>query len=146
MFNQSQKVELGEFLDIMAGSKEVGLVIAKDTEELEDFNRSMNDSGFKRVEEIADLFKFSKTFVTINENMSKDVYDFVVQYPTGQIEIFDKELMQSQIFSPDYNRSVVLLVIKNDLNKLRSRGFNLLSLVGPAYQSREEAGLSMEQV
>jgi len=43
--------------------------------------------------------------------------------------------MRSETFSPDYhNLGIVLLVAKDDLNKLQAKGFDMLSAVGPAYQ------------
>jgi len=136
MRNQTKNASISEFLAVMAGSKEIGLAIAKDNKELESFAQAMDDMDFKHVEEISDLVKFPKTYLTVREDMDKNVYDFAVQYPTGQVEIFDKELMRSQTFSPDYkNLSLVFLVAKDDLNKLKTKGFELLSCVGPAYQS-----------
>lgn len=136
MRNQTKNASISEFLAVMAGSKEIGLAIAKDNKELESFAQAMDDMDFKHVEEISDLVKFPKTYLTVREDMDKNVYDFAVQYPTGQVEIFDKELMRSQTFSPDYkNLSLVFLVAKDDLNKLQTKGFELLSCVGPAYQS-----------
>jgi len=136
MVNQTKNTPISEFLAIMTGSKEIGLVIAGDDKELEDFSRSMDGEGFRQVEGISDLLKSPKTYLRIGEDMDKNVYDFVVQYPTGQVEIFDKEFMRSETFSPDYhNQRLVLLVAKDDLNKLRAMGFDLLSAVGPAYQS-----------
>jgi len=120
----------------MQGGKEVGLVIAKNDEELAGFAKAMDGFDFKRSENIADLFKFSKTYFVITEDMDKDVYDFIVQYPTGQVEIFDKKLMRSQTLSPDYkNSAIVLLVDKDNLNKIQEKGFDLLSSAGPAFQA-----------
>jgi len=120
----------------MTGSKEIGLAIARDDKELKDFSRSMDGEGFRQVEGISDLLKSPKTYMRIGKTLDKNVYDFVVQYPTGQVEIFDKEFMRSETFSPDYhNQGLVLLVAKDDLNKLQAKGFDLLSAVGPAYQS-----------
>ena len=120
----------------MAGSKEIGLAIAKDNKELESFAQAMDDMDFKHVEEISDLVKFPKAYLTVREDMDKNIYDFAVQYPTGQVEIFDKGLMQPQTFSPDYkNLGIVFLVTKDDLSKLQTKGFGLLSYVGLTYQS-----------
>lgn len=136
MITQTKIPSLEEFLTVTAGSKEMGLIIAKDASELEGFVRSLDGMGFKRSEKVADLSKLQKSYFVIDEGVAKDAYDFAVQYPSGQVEIFDKELMQSQSFSPDYGSlNLVLLVVKDDLNKLQTKGFDLLSAVGPAFQS-----------
>ncbi len=136
MATETKNSSLEEFLAVTAGSKDMGLIIAKDEGELESLARSLDGMGFKRSKQIAELPKLQKAYFVVNESASKDAYDFAVQYPTGQVEIFDKEQMQSQSFSPDYGSlNFVLLVAKDDLNKLQTKGFDLLSAVGPAFQS-----------
>ena len=136
MTTQTKTPSLEEFLSVTAGSKEMGLIIAKNASESEGFVRSLGGMGFERSEKISDLSKLQKSYLVIHEDTAKDAYDFAVQYPSGQVEIFDKEQMQSQSFSPDYgNLNLVLLVVKDDLNKLQTKGFDLLSAVGPAFQS-----------
>lgn len=136
MSTTSNKASIEEFLSIMIGSREVGLAIAKNEAEISDFAKSMDRFDFKRSENIFDLFKSPKTYLVINENIDKDVYDFIVQYPTGQVEIFNKKLMQSQTLSPDYkNSAIVLLVEKNNLNKIQEKGFDILGVTGPAFQA-----------
>lgn len=131
----NNKTSIEEFLSVVVGAKEVGLVIAKDNEELLNFVEEMDSAGFKRSGNTADLLNPPKTYFVADENLEKDVYDFIVQYPTGQVEIFDKKLMQSQTFSPDYKDSaIVLLIDKNNLNKIQEKGFDLLSVTGPAFQ------------
>lgn len=131
----SNKASIEEFLSVLMGSREVGLVIAKNEAEISSFAKAMDRFDFKRSENIADLFKFPKTYFVVDGNLDKDVYDFIVQYSTGQVEIFDKKLMQSLTLSPDYkNSAIVLLVDKDNLNKIQEKGFDLLSSTGPAFQ------------
>jgi len=136
MSTTSNKASIEEFLSVMIGSREVGLVIAKNEAEISSLTKAMDRSDFKRSENISDLLKSPKTYLVADENIDKDVYDFVVQYPTGQVEIFDKKLMQSQTLSPDYkNSAIVLLVEKNNLNKIQEKGFDILGVAGPAFQA-----------
>lgn len=131
----SNKESIEEFLSVIIGSREVGLVIAKNEAEISSFAKAMDRFDFKRSENIADLFKSPKTYFVADGNLDKDVYDFIVQYSTGQVEIFDKKLMQSLTLSPDYkNSAIVLLVDKDNLNKIQEKGFDLLSSTGPAFQ------------
>lgn len=136
MSTTSNKASIEEFLSVMIGSKEVGLVIAKNEAEISSFAKAMDGFDFKRSENISDLLKAPKTYLVADENIDKDVYDFIVQYPTGQVEIFNKKLMQSQTLSPDYkNSAIVLLVEKNNLNKIQEKGFDILGVAGPAFQA-----------
>ena len=136
MSHTSNPKSIEEFLSVMQGGKEVGIIIAQDEAELSSFARALDRFDFKRAENIFDLLKFSKTYLVAGQDMDKGAYDFIVQYPTGQVEIFNKELMQSQTLTPDYkNSAIVLLVDKSNLNKIQEKGFDLLAVAGPAFQS-----------
>jgi len=125
-----------QIISIIKNSKEPGLIIAKDDAELLDFVRIMNEQGLKQSRNIDDLLKTSETYFILKEDLDKDMYDFIVQYPTGQIQVFNKELMKSEIVFPDYENSALILVITKDtLRKISSKGFDILSITGPAYQS-----------
>ncbi len=136
MSHTSNPTSIEEFLSWMTGSREVGLAVAKDQTEFENFAEALNRNGFKKSENVLGLLEVKKTYFIADQNTAKDIYDFVVQYPTGQIEIFDKKIMQSRTFSPSYkDLAVVLLVDQDNLNKLQAKGFNFLSASGPAYRS-----------
>ena len=133
---ETENKEFTDFLKATFGQKEVGLIIAQDRDQLSDCSGAMESEGFKRSDNISDLFNSAKTYLVAGENMSKDFYDFLIQYPTGQVEIFDNNVMESKTFSPDYtNGCVIFLVLKEDLNKLQDKGWNILANCGPAYQS-----------
>jgi len=133
---QTKNAALKEFLAATMGLKEVGLAIAKNATELSGFAKAMNEAGFKQVASCAQFLQYPKTYFVVHQNIDKDIYDFIVQYPTGQVQIFDKEDVRSQTFSPDYkNSATVLLVQKDNLNKIQEMGFDLLSATGLAYQS-----------
>jgi len=135
MTNQTIKKSFKEFIDILANSKEVGLVIAKNQKELDNFSRLLEDAGFNKAVDIANVFESQKTYIVVDKDIEKNVYDLAIQYPTGQVEIFDNKNMQSRVFFPDYHSTIVLLVAQDVLNKIQTRGFNFLSVVGPAYRS-----------
>lgn len=128
--------EFKAFLKASAGQKEVGLVIAQNRDEMSEFSSIMEKEGLERSDNISDLLRKPKTYLYIDENMAKEVYDFLVQYPTGQVEIFDNTEMKSKSVSPDYkNGCVILLSTKEDVGKLREKGWDILANSGPAYQS-----------
>jgi len=135
MATQTTTAPLNDFLDTLAGSKEVGLVIAENQKELQNFSRLLDDAGFNKSIGIVNVFESQKSYIVVDEDMGKSVYDFAIQYPTGQVEIFDNKDMRSKVFSPDYYSAIVLLVVKDVLNNLQTKGFDLLSAAGPAYRS-----------
>lgn len=127
---------LKEFLTVTAGSKEMGLIIAKDSDELARFIKSLDKKGLKRSEKVYDLSKLQKSYFVIDEVATKDAYDFAVQYPTRSVKLFNKDTMRIETFFPDYSTlNLVLLIVKDDLNKIQTKNFDLLSAVGPVYKA-----------
>lgn len=110
------------------------MAVAKNEDELKELSRSLNEFGFKEADTVSDLLD-SKSYIVVKEDSGKIVYDFAAQYPTGQIEIFNKEKMQSKVFAPDYANSIVLLIEEKDLKSLSAKGLDLLLVAGPAYRN-----------
>ena len=125
---------LYDFLETASG-REVALAVAEDENELKEFSRRMNELGFKEAETVPDLLSRSKSYIVAKEGTGKNIYDFAVQYPTGQVEVFNKDEMQSRVLSPDYENKAVLLISEKDLSKLLAGGLDLLSATGPVYRS-----------
>lgn len=129
-----------EFLKYTLSQKEVSLAIAQDEAELNKFVEILQSHGFRQTIDTTELFKYvtipSKVFFIARGNLPKDIYDFIVQYPTGQIEIFDKRNLKSKIVTPVYNGvSVVLLITKSSLKQIQEAEFQILNHVGVTYQS-----------
>jgi len=123
------------FLSAVQRSKDIGLILVKNESESADFEKIMLENGFKESKNITDLLNSKKTFFTVRENFDKDIYDFMVQYPTSQVEIFNKKEMKSQFLNPDYANSAFIFIIdKKGLDGLRAEGFNIMPIVGPVYQ------------
>lgn len=129
-----------DFLKYANSQKEVSLALAKDEAELTELAQKLEGQGYRQAVDTSDLFKQitqpSKSFFIAKESLSKDMYDFAVQYPTGQVEIYDKFNLKSQTVVPSYKDvSVVFLMTKDTLKKSQDAGFMLLEQVGITYQS-----------
>ncbi len=129
-----------DFLKYTLSQKEVSVAIAKDETELQQLVKSLEADSFRQAIDTADLFKHitksSKVFVIVKDKLSKDLYDFMIQYPTGQVEIYDKFNLKSQLVAPVYDKvSVVFIVTKDALKKTEELGYQMLEHVGIAYQS-----------
>lgn len=128
------------FIKFISSQKEISLVVAKDEVELSGFVKILEDEGFNQTLDTLDLFKFintpSKVFFVIKETLSKDMYDFMVQYPTGQVEIYDKFNLKSQTVIPTYKDvSIIFIITKETLKKTQESGFHVLEQVGMTYQN-----------
>lgn len=131
---------IDDFLKFALSQKDVSLAIAKDDSELTELMTKLEENGFRQAVDTSDLFKqmtqSSKSFFVAKESLSKDMYDFVVQYPTGQVEIYDKFNLKSQTAIPSYKDvTIIFLITKEVLKKTQEAGFMLLENVGITYQS-----------
>lgn len=131
---------ISDFLKFSKSSQEVSLIIANDNAEQEQFSNELVKDGFKEAESISELLNAietsSKTYFLVGEYLPKDFYDFLLQYPTGQIDIFDKKTMKSEIAIPLYRDvSIVFIITKSNLSQVQRGEFDLLSHVGMAYQN-----------
>jgi len=128
------------FLTHSIASKEVSLAIAKDEAEEQEFIVSLETNGFKKAVDANDFVhqvaKNKKLYLMARENLRKDLYDCIVQYPTGAIDLFNSVSMKSQVINPSYeDSSVVLVITKYHLSQVLKHGFDLLSHTGMAYQT-----------
>lgn len=129
-----------DFLKHVTSQKEASLMIAKDANELSEFKSLLINNYFKQANHISQLLAYADTptkiFFVLSGELSKDVYDFIVQYPTGQIEIFDKDKAKWLITKPNYqDSSIIFILTKEDLDKIQQQGFQLLENAGITYQA-----------
>ncbi len=129
-----------DFLSFTHHQKEVSVVIAKNEAELKELKNTLDSQGFMQLADSPELLRYvsapSKVYFLIHGNLPKRVYDFLVQYPTGQIEIFDKSQMKSTLIKPVYKDvSVILLLTKEQLISIQKGGYQILEHTGLAYQS-----------
>ena len=129
-----------EYLHFAKSQKEVGLMIAENDKELKEFEKELILLNFSKSNNIIDLGKSlkkqGKNYMVLKNEDLKNVYDFLIQYPTGQIEIFNQELMKSDIIIPEYSKNTVLFVVtKEILLKIKDEGYDLLSYAGLTYQN-----------
>jgi hypothetical protein len=130
-----------DFLEYTLSQKEVSLAIAKDEVELKELIKNLEENSFRQATDASDLLEYitnpsSRVFFVVKEQLPKDLYDFIIQYPTGQVEIYDKFNLKSKLTIPVYDGvSVVFLITKKALKKSQELGFPILRQVGITYQS-----------
>ena len=134
------KIEFQKFLEYTLSQKDISLIIAKDNEELKEFVLELKSGDYKYLKNIWEVMDFAGTegkgCFAMDERIEKELYDFIVQYPTGQAEIWDKNKNDFRVLSPKYEGvSLVFLISKQDLDNIKKQGFEILSKVGLTYQS-----------
>ncbi len=133
---------LKDFLQKINSQKEVSLIIAKDSE-FEEIVKTLRSFKFKDVTGIPDLLKKiekpSKIFLCLKKVFPKEVYDFITQYPTGQIEIYDNHNTEPYVATPIYKGvSIVIVTDPSALDSAKDLGFSVLNTVGLIYRSVEK--------
>ena len=128
-----------DFLKHTLSQKEISLVIAQDETELKALRETLLMQGYQQVIDGSELVSLvstpTKAFYQIEYTLPKVVYDFLLQYPTGQIEQCDRNLHKSTIVTPIYEDSAfLLLTTKEMLSKAEQNGFQVLPSAGLTYQ------------
>lgn len=134
------KEEFEKFLGFTAGAKDVSLVVG-DEKQLEEMVKELAKAGFDDVVDVWGLMKLEekdgKGYLVLNDGIEKEVYDFVAQYPTGQVQIWDSEKNDVVILDPVYEKvSVLLLTTEENLKKIETEGYLLMDKVGLVYRER----------
>ena len=135
----NKNIAFYDFIDHSSSQKEVSLIIAQDEKEQSDFITSLQRKDFRQVHDIYEMLTNitfpSKVFFVVKGNLSKEIYDFILQYPTGQIETFDSERMKNKVTIPSYESSILFIITKENLAKVQKESMRLLENVGIAYQN-----------
>lgn len=128
-----------EFLNYTFGQKEVSLAVINDLEEFEELSTSLQEKGFVEAKNDLDFFQNirdkNNTFFFVTEGLPKKIYDIIVQFPTGQIEIFDDKKMETQVIKPDRSElSVLILLTEGSLKEIENSGYFIIDKVGLTYR------------
>jgi hypothetical protein len=127
------KKEIQKFLQLATSAKEVSLMIAKNKEELEKLKQETSDFGFKKTQNIREIFNAirsgEKTFFVLEDEIGNNIYNILAQYPTGQINAYDGQ--NNLVANPNYKTGAVLILItEENLSEIEKGEKSLLNLVG----------------
>jgi len=133
------KQKFSTFLDDALSQKEVSFIIAEHENELSHFQRWLDDRGYQSAANATELLRMAKQnkklYSILDSEDAKNDYDFAVQYPTGQVELFEPKSMKGITETLEYkNRSVIFLVTRHHLSQLEKKNYNFLSVVGIAFR------------
>jgi len=123
---------LDEFLIYAHGAREVSLIIANSADSFDALRHTLGEKGFCMLTSPFeyDQEKCARTAYILTEEDEKDLYDFVLQYPTGQIDISNLE-RGNIVTIPEYDSSTTLLLVTSaKIAASEERGFNFRELVG----------------
>lgn len=131
--------EIRKFLERTNGSAEACLMIAQNEQELAALEQEVSDSGFQKTRNITEIFDSirngSRIYFTLGDTLGNNLYNILTQYPTGQVTAYDGQ--NNLAASPDYQKgSVLILITKENLEKIERGEKSLLRLVGLTWQKQ----------
>ena len=130
--------ELQKFLIRINGSTEPCLIIAKDEQGLIAIENEVSNFGFQKTKDIVEILNAikngNKIYFTLGKTLESSMYNIFTQYPTGQVTIYDGQ--KNFVVSPDYgNGAILILITKENLEKIEKSERNLLRIVGLTHAS-----------
>ncbi|PIZ01060.1 hypothetical protein COY62_00400 [bacterium (Candidatus Howlettbacteria) CG_4_10_14_0_8_um_filter_40_9] len=135
-----QKEKFISFIEDSLSQKEVSLVVLKSEEKENQYKSWLKEKNYHECKDPLEMLKNlgdkKSIFLEYDLASSKDIYDFVLQYPTGQAQLFDTKSMSSVTKNIDFkNRSTILLVTEHQLSLSEKENLDLLSNVGMTFRS-----------
>lgn len=132
MQNETQK-----FLQLATSAREASLMVAENEEEIETLEREASNFGFKKSQNVREIFNCvkngEKTYFILKNELGNNIYNILVQYPTGQINANDGQ--NNLVANPNYQTGAILILIaKDNLAKIEKGEKSLLKIVGLTYQ------------
>lgn len=129
--------EIQKFLEMTNGSTELCLMIAQNEQELASVEKEVSDAGFQKTKNIREIFNAikngTKIYFTLGEVLGNNIYNILAQYPTGQVTANDGQ--KNLVANPDYkNGSVLILITKENLEKIEQSEKSLLRIAGLTWQ------------
>jgi len=129
---------LKNFLSLVPSQREVCLIIVNDDQKLE-LSQTLRDEGYSLTSNSESLFDAIdhkiKAYFLLEGELPKTIRDIIIQYPTGQVEVFDNKEMKSKVVSPEYGETAIVMVASDEqIRKAEKNGFNILENVGLAYR------------
>ena len=133
-----------EFVGYAMGSRDVSLAVSSAGFELAGWEEQLLKAGWKKAESIAELAQKISTggkyYLLFNEFATEDelkpAYDFALQYPAGQVSVFDEQKMANLALSPNYEDSgIIYLFTQAVLDKAKEKSFQFVGNCGLTFKN-----------
>ncbi len=132
--NNLDTVKFQDFITAISGSREVGLIISENTESLDRFLKLLEAKGIGK---LASVLKYKNVghgwYIVANKDNTKEIYDFMCQYPLTIVSLFDSETANTIVINPDYKNPLIVIVEKDTLTAIQEK-FDLLGRAGATFR------------
>ncbi|MGD9577576.1 MAG: hypothetical protein AB7Y74_04945 [Syntrophorhabdus sp.] len=129
-----------KFLEHTLSNREVSLAIAPDNATLKELIEVALAHGLTQCKDAFEIAHKIESqdfdlFITLDTNLPKPLYDLVVQYPMGHVQLNDPDTLAPIVVNPRWEKNAVLIIAdRAAISTAESDGFNLLSKVGLCWQ------------
>ena len=125
--------EIKKFLKLATSAKESSLMVATSEKEIEKLEQEASNIGFRKIQNIREIFNAvkngEKIYFILKDELENNIYNILVQYPTGQINAYDGK--DNLVANPNYQTGAVLILItEENLVKIEKGEKSLLNLIG----------------
>jgi hypothetical protein len=125
--------EIKKFLKLATFAKESSLMVATSEKEIEKLEQEASNIGFRKIQNIREIFNAvkngEKIYFILKDELENNIYNILVQYPTGQINAYDGK--DNLVANPNYQTGAVLILItEENLVKIEKGEKSLLNLIG----------------
>ena len=113
---------LKNFLMLNDGVKEVGLIVASDELELNNFTQELIDEGLKESRDVKDLVSNKRTYFHLKSTTSDTSLKYIKEYGTGSVGFRSRQSDKFQWHYPDYKNSLFIVICtEKDLDEFHDR-------------------------
>lgn len=128
-----------QFIQDSLSQKEICLAIVKNKQRVEEYKQKLKSQGFKEINKPLDVLeeidKQAKIFIEPKIDNQKDLYDLILQYPTGQVELMDKKSFTKKTVSPKYDGSAIIILTTDKLfDNFKKNNLNLMPYLGLTFR------------
>lgn len=133
-------VGLSQFLEHIVSSREVSLAVTADTESLAEMVEVVSAGGFTRCEDAFAMIRAIQVprylvFTVLTADAPKPLYDFVVQYPTGMVQLGHPDSLTQVVAHASWENNAVLVVAtRKTMEATQTKGYRFLEGVGMCWQ------------
>lgn len=129
--------DIQKFLVRTNGSIEASLMILQNEQELLELEQEVADFGFQKTKNVREIFNAikegKKLYFILSSDFGNNIYNIIAQYSTGQVTAYDGK--NNLVANPNYQKGAVLILItKENLEKIEKSGKSLLKLAGISWQ------------
>ncbi|MDD4290504.1 MAG: hypothetical protein PHH83_04550 [Patescibacteria group bacterium] len=128
-----------QFLGFFQKSHDAGLIIFDEQKDFQIIEKEILNSGFSFSKNFDDLVEniesSKKTYIFLKDELDNKLYEFISQYSTGQINIYDG--YKNIPINPNYERGGFLILINfNNLQQIEEKSYSLLSVCGLTWRNK----------